>query len=277
MQKQQNIKNVIFTDQKLSGELNTQLSKFRLVHHNHGALHTHDCAEFGICLSGNGIFSVSDKTYPFFNGVVSYIPPNVPHIGQNPANKESEWIFLFADPKCFGSVAPPEDGIIIWNEDAVSLLFMIINAQKSNQDKGVYYRSLLDSFFVCISSHASFPLPDCNPYIFHKICPAIQYISEKYIEKIRVKDLADLCYMSVSNFSQSFIKAIGITPMDYMHSLRISMAETLLHSPDLSITEIAYRIGYSNQSSFYRQFVKKHQISPFEYQKTLGIFNANFV
>ena len=56
--------------------------------------------------------------------------------------------------------------------------------------------------------------------------------------------------------------------MDYIHTLRISMAETLLHSPDLSITDIAYRVGYSSQSSLYRQFVKKHHISPFEYQNT---------
>ncbi len=268
MQKPQNEKKIVFTQQHLSGELNTELSKFRVRHHTHGALHTHDCAEFGICLSGNGVFYIRDKTYPFFKGIVSYIPPHVPHIAQNPVHMESEWIFLFADPENFGSVRPPEEGIVLWDQDATSLLFMIVRAQENNHDGGQYYRALLDSFFVCIRSPGSLPLPDCNPFIFHKICPAVQYIAQKYTEKIRIKDLADLCHMSVSHFSQSFVGAVGTTPMEYIHSLRISLAETLLHSPNLSVTEIAYRVGYSSQSSLYRQFVKKHHISPLAYQST---------
>ena len=200
MQKQQKNKRNIFTEQKLSGALSTQVSKFRVTHHTHGALHTHDCAEFGICLSGNGVFYVKDKTYPFFKGVVSYIPPNVPHIGQSPANMGSEWIFLFADPKYFGSIRPPEDGVILWNQDAASLLLMIFHAQENCRDNGAYYRALLDAFFVCISSLGSFLLSDCDPYFFHKIYPAIQYIADNFAEKISVKKLADLCHMSVSYF-----------------------------------------------------------------------------
>lgn len=263
MQKQQNF---VFTEQNLAGNVNTELSEYKVMHNPRGTLHAHDCAEFGICLSGNGFFQIGERVFPFFQNTVSYIPPYVPHIAQNPPEHPSQWIFLFADPNQFGAIAPPEDGCVIWEKDASELLLMIIKTRRDPYNDAVYYRALMDAFFSCIHVHKSSFLSNCDPYAFHKISPSIQYITTNFADKFNVSYLANLCQMSTSLFNQLFRKATGVTPMAYVHSLRIAESETLLLSHDLSITEIAYRIGYSSQSSFYRQFLKKNHLSPLEYR-----------
>lgn len=263
MQKQQNI---VFTEQNLTGNVNTELSDYRVVYNPHSTQHTHDCAEFGICLSGNGFFQIGERVFPFFQNTVSYIPPHVPHIAQNPPGHPSQWIFLFADPNQFGTIAPPQEGGVIWEKDASELLLMIIKTRRDPHNDAAYYRALVDAFFSCIHAHQPSFLSNCDPYAFHKIAPTIQYITANFAEKFDISHLANLCQMSTSLFNQLFRKATGVTPMAYVHSLRIAESETLLLSHDLSITEIAYRIGYSSQSSFYRQFFKKHRMSPHEYR-----------
>ena len=37
-------------------------------------LHTHDSAEFGICLEGNGVFMIGGRIFPFRGGDCTFIP-----------------------------------------------------------------------------------------------------------------------------------------------------------------------------------------------------------
>ena len=64
-------------------------------------IHTHDQFEIGYCVSGNGIFFVRDKIYPFKGGDISVIFPGERHIAQTIAAEKTIWYFLSIDmDKC---------------------------------------------------------------------------------------------------------------------------------------------------------------------------------
>ena len=75
--------------------------------------------------------------------------------------------------------------------------------------------------------------------------------------------------MSVSWFIRNFKEYTGTTPTQYLLSLRISNAQSLLESTSFNVTEIAEIVGYNNPLYFSRLFKKQCGVSPTEFRKQL--------
>ena len=75
--------------------------------------------------------------------------------------------------------------------------------------------------------------------------------------------------MSVSWFIRNFKEYTSSTPAQYLLSLRISNAQTLLENTAYNITEIANIVGYDNPLYFSRLFRKQCGMSPSEFRKQL--------
>lgn len=68
-----------------------------------------------------------------------------------------------------------------------------------------------------------------------------------------------------------FKRRYGDTPMNFLVSLRMQNASNLILHTDVSVTEIAYAVGYTDYSVFYKNFLKYYKISPSEYKKRKNI------
>ena len=75
--------------------------------------------------------------------------------------------------------------------------------------------------------------------------------------------------MSVSWFIRNFKEYTNSTPAQYLLSLRISNAQTLLETTSYNVTEIADIVGYDNPLYFSRIFKKQVGLSPSEFRKQL--------
>ena len=53
---------------------------------------------------------------------------------------------------------------------------------------------------------------------------------------------------------------------EYVNHRRVELAKTLLLKGELSVEEIAYRVGYSSKTSFYRAFMRVTGATPAEYK-----------
>lgn len=96
---------------------------------------------------------------------------------------------------------------------------------------------------------------------------AKQYINERYMEQIRLDDMAELVHLNPAYFSTIFKKETGLNFSDYLISYRIDIAKELLKSTNLSIAEIALKIGYSETKYFSKLFNKVVGIKPSQYRK----------
>lgn len=75
--------------------------------------------------------------------------------------------------------------------------------------------------------------------------------------------------MSVSYFIRKFREYTQTTPAQYLLSLRISMAQSLLENTGQSISEIASSVGYENPLYFSRLFHKMTGVSPSTFRKQI--------
>ena len=98
---------------------------------------------------------------------------------------------------------------------------------------------------------------------------AVTFFHGNYNRSISVKNYAQEHNMSVSWFIQNFKEYTGLTPTQYILSLRISNAQNLLESTSYNVTEIADIVGYDNPLYFSRLFKKQCGISPSDFRKQL--------
>ena len=93
------------------------------------------------------------------------------------------------------------------------------------------------------------------------------YIKANYTEDISVGDIAKSANISRRECFRKFSESMGITPFDYLDSVRIKAATVLLTESDKTITEICYETGFSSGSYFSTKFKKAIGCSPAEYRK----------
>ncbi len=92
------------------------------------------------------------------------------------------------------------------------------------------------------------------------------YIEEHLEEDIAIEDMAALVPMSQFHFARAFKAAIGETPHKYLIQRRMERAKVLLTVTQLAIAEVAYRVGFSNQSHFTTHFRKATGVTPKDYR-----------
>ena len=83
---------------------------------------------------------------------------------------------------------------------------------------------------------------------------------------ISIEQLAVLFGMSQRNFTRRFRLATNTTPLKYLQSQRLSEAKDLLQNSNLSISEIAYRVGYIDTSYFTKIFKTYSSLTPKQYR-----------
>ena len=79
-------------------------------------------------------------------------------------------------------------------------------------------------------------------------------------------DLSAMAGLSVSHYSAVFKRQTGYAPMDYFIRLRMHQACQLLDTTELSVKEVADRLGYEDPLYFSRVFKSLHDLSPSEYR-----------
>jgi transcriptional regulator GlxA family with amidase domain len=100
-----------------------------------------------------------------------------------------------------------------------------------------------------------------------KIAQAITHLESRTGEEINLEELAAIAGMSTRSLVRAFREATGVPPIAYLIQLRIHRAAALLRSTTDSITDIAFRVGFSDSNYFTRQFSRQTGISPRRYRQ----------
>jgi transcriptional regulator GlxA family with amidase domain len=72
------------------------------------------------------------------------------------------------------------------------------------------------------------------------------------------------------SFIRRFGKAAGMTPLNYVHALRLEEAKQILETTDLPIEAIANEVGYEDASFFSRLFRRETGLTPANYRLRFG-------
>ncbi|MDF2652509.1 MAG: AraC family transcriptional regulator [Paenibacillus sp.] len=96
------------------------------------------------------------------------------------------------------------------------------------------------------------------------------YIEEHLAEKIKIPQLAQLMYLSTSQFHKQFQEAFDISPLQYVRMQRYKKAQFLLATTPMTMSDIAEQIGFDSPIPFFRFFKSMNGVSPGHYRKVIA-------
>jgi AraC family transcriptional regulator len=116
----------------------------------------------------------------------------------------------------------------------------------------------------------------CGGMAPRKLRKAIEFINENLDkgQTVTLAAVAEAVQMSYFHFSRAFKKSMGVGPKIYMIRQQVDRAKRLLSETDLSIAEIALRVGFVSQSHFTNTFRRLAWTSPMRFRGTLKLTRA---
>jgi AraC family transcriptional regulator len=99
---------------------------------------------------------------------------------------------------------------------------------------------------------------------------AIDYIHAHLDADLGLLDLAGVACMSPYHFSRAFKVSTGLSPHQYVLRLRVEAAKQLLIAGELSLSEVAFQVGFCDQSHLARHFKRRYGVPPGIFSEQLG-------
>lgn len=224
--------------------------------------HSHNVWEIILNQYGNGHMIIGGAEYPFTQGTITCLPPNVPHIkyGKGPFRDMYLWSSSFVLSGLVGS-----DDVIFFqdnSEKSFETLFLMANSVYHRKEKN--YSNLLDSLYdtmeqLLVSWYQHTPENIVVERLKNKI------VNSFVDPKFSLKNLLSEFSYNNDYLRRVFKQATGFTPLEYLTELRINNAKKLLRKNNIlhyTITEISEMSGFDDADYFSRVFKKKTSQSP---------------
>jgi AraC family transcriptional regulator, L-rhamnose operon transcriptional activator RhaR len=259
-------------------------------------VHKHDFIEISYVISGEGTHIVGDHAFTTVKGDLFIINFDVPHGFFPKAGSERDpivynCIFMpkFLDTSLFSSIhfqditssflfkslfpedfQPNPDLQLRGAEfNEIGELFNKMLTEYKLMKKGypdmirAYLIELIVKIFRCMDSS-----PARQPSLKNKemIEKAIEYMKNNFNSEIKLEDLAMKSFISRNYFSRLFREVTGRSFSDYIQSLRIDEACSMLKNTDLKVIDIASRVGFHDTKFFYEVFKKITGKTPGDYR-----------
>ncbi|MGK2866993.1 MAG: helix-turn-helix domain-containing protein, partial [Mycobacterium sp.] len=108
------------------------------------------------------------------------------------------------------------------------------------------------------------PVPE--PSTDGRIAAGMAWALEHLDTPIALDELAAQSAMSRRSYLRQFAKATGTTPIKWLIEQRIQASLALLESSDLSVEQIAARVGFESPVTFRHHFVRQLHTTPSDYR-----------
>lgn len=97
----------------------------------------------------------------------------------------------------------------------------------------------------------------------------VKRLVQKYYSdpNLSVNMLANKVGLSEAHLCVRFKKETGMTLLNYIRSVRMEMAKTLLSQPSLRIKDVMYQTGFRDQNYFTKTFKQFYSETPMEYRR----------
>lgn len=246
------------------------------------AFHYHDFDKIILFLSGDVTYLIEGRSYklqPWDIVLVNHSEIHRPVIG---ASAPYERMIIYLSPDFLSAYRTDgydlSDCFLTARENRTHVLRMHHSAKRSLSDSvekleasvtdtgyahPLYQRVLFLEFLIQLNRIAGcrkLDYPD-TPGSDSRILEIMDHIRDHLPEPLSVDLLAERFHFSRFHLMRLFKQETGYTLSRYITNKRLLLARELL-STDISLTEICYRCGFQNYSSFFRAYKAEFGESP---------------
>lgn len=231
-------------------------------------LHWHDFYEIEYFLDGSGVYIINGERYEIQPGMLFFSTPSdlqQIYFERNVHLINISFTTTFLTPILQNKLTKP---IRLTDKEyfySSILKEMLHNCNMVSKFSLQYLQSLLNVVLFRMYDAAGQPkreLPAANLYIME----AVTYMNEHFEEELSLELLADKLNLSQEYFSSLFHKTMHMTFSQYLISLRLKHAKTLLLLTQKPIREIQVSTGFHSASHFARSFRQKYHCSPSDFR-----------
>lgn len=132
-----------------------------------------------------------------------------------------------------------------------------LSALQSQEDMEFQTRNLLSDIWLLLLDEMKdreFDQPEINPVSQERIQTMLSFVHQNYNTKLTLEEIADSAAISKRECLRCFRECLDKTPFQYLLDYRIEMAEKLLRTTDIPVTEIAMNTGFSSAAYFGKVF-----------------------
>lgn len=97
-----------------------------------------------------------------------------------------------------------------------------------------------------------------------------EWVARHYDEESPVSAMARASGLPERSFKRRFRNATGMSPLEYVHTLRLEESKHLLESGDAPVEAVANEVGYADASFFGRLFRRNVGMTPAQYRRRFG-------
>lgn len=245
----------------------------------HESPHSHPICEIMFVFVGNGEVVIGGKTYTIEKGDIIVYNPHTVHEERTSGDAGLEIGFFGITNFQVSNL--PADCLIA--EDACPILhtkgeyhkyefFFRSLVEEVSVDR--QYNELMAKYWARLILIGILRLANISEakFVTNAIFTRIhKYLSTHFVEIESMDQICEELNVSKYYLSHVFKNYMGIPPMQYITTKRISYAKKLLQETDLTASEIGEACGYKDHVLFFKAFKKSEGITPTAFRKMAGV------
>ena len=226
----------------------------------------YSCCTVEYVVSGKGYLDINGKHFVCSPGDVYFLPPGSDH--RYWPDRDEPWHKLFFNVEGSGVLElldfyklthcyhiPQVPHLRSYFDAMLTLGY----DEESNRRSSILFHEFLSHAGKCVEQPG-------NGYS-EKLLKLKKALDAPVEERFRLEEFAAAEGVSAAHLVRLFRKEFGIPPGQYRMRLRLDAATQFLRFSDLSIKEIADRLGFADQYTFSGCFKRHTGYSPIEYRK----------
>lgn len=246
-------------------------------HSGHGfgpALRDHYLIHY--ILEGKGTFFIDEREYHLKAGDGFLIPPDV--LTYYEANHDTPWTYVWVGFKGLKAKTylhraniSRQNPVFHYQGDGLrNHIFQMMDVDTLSPYKDLQLQGYLFLFMSELVKNSppnsSSKKTTTNIYIEE----AIIFIENNYSRPIKIADIANHLSINRNYFSNIFKESVEKTPQEFLLEYRMNKACELMVNPNLSISNIALSVGYTDAFNFSKMFKKIKGSAPSDYRKKIS-------
>lgn len=208
-------------------------------------------------LSGRGTFKINGETLVSNAGDILYIPANATYEA-NYTQSEMIVVHMIGCNYNIPEVISPRNFLV------VEQLFVEMQSAWKNKRSTNFIKSRLFALFDLLANDVEkSPLS-----VLYARC--IEYINQNFCDpNLNVAMVCKNAYACRSTVQRAFKLNLGTSPSQYITKLRIEKALKMLSQGGMSVSEVSFLCGFSDEKYFSRVFKKTYGFSPSFVKKSM--------